>query len=656
MNLLSVEGVGHAWADRVVLEDARFGVEDGDRIGLVGRNGAGKSTLLSILAGTLTPDRGQVVRGGGVRCHLLPQTPTLPAAATPLEAVLAACDADRAVLARFEAAEAALAAAPADPDALAALDTATEAMHATGAWSLTRRARGLLDRLGLAGAEGTSATLSGGQRKRVALARALLSPAEVLLLDEPTNHLDVEVIDWLEEELLGRRGALVLVTHDRYLLDRLATRVFDLEPPTLTTHHGSYGAYLDARAARLAAARAAEQRRANLARTELAWLARSPKARGTKAKHRVAAAERLRAVRTGPDEPEVVLDLPARRLGSKVATVHRAGVRYDRRWVLSEVDLALPPLARIGLVGPNGAGKTTLLDLLAGVRLPDAGSVRHGETVHVGYYRQEPSRLPGSLRLLDALKEVTLETSTVEGLRVSAADLLERFGFPARQHAAHVGELSGGERRRLELLRVLADAPNLLLLDEPTNDLDLDTLAVLEAHLDTWSGALVVASHDRYLLDRLGLDLYAVDGTLTHVPGGWRAYRQRAAHSAAGAQPAGRAASSARTPAAGAGAKATSATAGRAPATDRPASASDGQTPEVRRRKRSYGEQREFAALGLRIAELEAHSAALAERLTAAGEDYAVSARIGAELAETQAALDEAETRWLELAMIGESA
>ncbi|MGH8908403.1 MAG: ABC-F family ATP-binding cassette domain-containing protein, partial [Egibacteraceae bacterium] len=491
MNLASLERVTKRYAEKLPLDGVSLGVDDGDLVGVIGRNGSGKSTLLRILAGVEEPDSGRAVHANHLRVAYLDQEP--------------------------------------------ALDPALEVAAVLGG----RQAEAMVDRLGIREVDRRIGELSGGQRKRVALARVLADDASLdpvggevglLVLDEPTNHLDVGAVQWLEDLLGARRGALVLVTHDRYLLNRLATRIVEVHRGLLHTHQGSYEAYLEARAQRAAHAEATEQRRRNRARTELDWLRRSPAARTSKSKHRVAQAQAL-AEQPEPAEPAGVaeFDLPSRRLGSKVVDLHHAGKRYGDRWVLRGIDHRLAPGARIGLVGPNGAGKTTLLSLIAGRIEPDEGSVRTGDTVVAGWYGQDPEPLPPAQRVFDVVDEEVRTARLTSGEWVGAGGLLERFGFDAQAQRGWVGELSGGERRRLELLRVLAAAPNLLLLDEPTNDLDLDTLGLLEAYLDRWPGAFVVATHDRYFLDRVCRDVYSIepDGSLRHHPGGWAAYASR---------------------------------------------------------------------------------------------------------------------------------
>ncbi|MDQ3451627.1 MAG: ABC-F family ATP-binding cassette domain-containing protein [Actinomycetota bacterium] len=602
MNIVSLERVRLRYAEKQVLDEVSLGIDDRDRMGVIGRNGSGKSTLLKAAAGLVAPDSGRVVHGSGLRIRYVAQEPDLDPSRSVREAVLAG---------------------PAQFDPLAdRADVQREQRYVA-----------LLHRLGLDEPERKVGELSGGQRKRVALAAALADEADLLVLDEPTNHLDVDVVEWLESELSSRPTALLLVTHDRYLLDRVANRIVEIEGGSLHSGHGSYADYLRARALRVEQSAANERRRANRARVELAWLQRGPQARTTKARYRVERAHEL--LDTGPPvgPDEIAIELPSRRLGSKVVNLHNAGKRYGERVVLRGVERRLKPGDRIGIVGPNGSGKTTLLQLIAGRLEPDTGKVVVGDTVAVGWYGQDPRPLPGDQRLLDAVGEVVLETRLLSGRTISAGMLLERFGFPADAQRAHVGELSGGERRRLELLLVLAEAPNVLLLDEPTNDLDLDTLAVLEEYLDDWPGVLVVASHDRYFLDRVCSDLLAIepDGGVRHHPGGWTAWRRSQAERARETRR--RQREEAAPP----------------PNTAQPSGA-------ARARKLTYGERRELTRLERRIPELEQRKAALAERLQAAGDDYAAARTSGDELMALLADLKVAEARWLELAELVDTA
>ncbi|HVM20644.1 MAG TPA: ABC-F family ATP-binding cassette domain-containing protein, partial [Egibacteraceae bacterium] len=582
-------------AEKQVLDEVTLGVDQRDRVGVIGRNGSGKSTLLRIVAGVLEADGGRVVTSDGLRVRYVPQEPEPDPRHTALEAALSA---------------------PADFDPL--MDRA--------AVQREQRARSVLDRMGIDDVARRVAEMSGGQRKRVALAGALTDDTDLLILDEPTNHLDVDVVEWLEGELRSRSGALLLVTHDRYLLDRLATRIVEVEGGRLHTGHGSYAAYLQARAQRLQLEAAAEQRRANRARVELEWLRRGPKARTSKAKYRVERAHELLDAAPAQPAAELSIELPSRRLGSKIVNLHNAGKRYGDHVVLRGIDHKLKPGDRIGVVGPNGSGKTTLLRLVAGELEPDEGKVVIGETVHIGRYGQQPRALPPRQRVLDAVKDVVLETRTLEGRTMGAGALLEQFLFAPQAQRAFVEELSGGERRRLELLLVLAEAPNVLLLDEPTNDLDLDTLAVLEEYLDAWPGVLVVASHDRYFLDRVCTDLFSVqpDGTIRHHPGGWSDWREHQRQQRQRPTP--------------------------APDTPRD------QRPATRVRKLTYGERRELTTIERRLPQLHQRSQELTRALQAAGDDYRAAEETGDELAKVLQEIDAAETRWLELSEIGETA
>jgi ABC transport system ATP-binding/permease protein len=624
-NLVSVERARLRYAEKVILDGVSLGIDEGDRVGVIGRNGSGKSTLLRVLAGVEAPDGGNVVHANRLVVQLVPQEPDLDLDQTAVDVVLDADSEPGRIHRRF-------AAQPDDPRLVAL-------MESRGLWDFEHVARAMLDRFGIP-ADRPLRERSGGQRMRVALARGLVhsdvaartgDALPLLILDEPTNHLDLDAIEWLEQRIAGQRGAVVLVTHDRYLLDRASTRIVEIADGQIHTEHGSYADYLANRAERAQQVAAHQRRRRSRLSTELAWLQRSPPARTSKSRSRIERAQALLDAAPDRDDDQVRIDLPARRLGSKVATLHNVGHRYGSTVVVRGVTANLQPGARIGLVGPNGSGKTTLLRLISGDLQPDEGSVRLGTTVHVGWYGQHTTTPPQRQRVIDAVKEVVLETNTVDGLTLSSTQLLERFGFPPAVQQAYVGELSGGERRRLELLRVLATAPNLLLLDEPTNDLDLDTLGVLESFLDAWPGTLVVASHDRFFLDRVCHHLWSLepDGTVRDHPGGWSAYRAHRAR-----QPA---------------------TNGTRPTATRP------DPPQPRRRssrqpRLSYNERRQVALLERELPELEDRRDELHRQLLEAAGDHLRAGELAEALDAVMSQLDRAETQWLELQMRDEPA
>jgi ATP-binding cassette subfamily F protein uup len=616
VNLVSVERARLRYAEKVVLDDVSLGIDEGDRVGVIGRNGSGKSTLLRVLAGMQPLDDGAVVHARRLAVQLVPQEPDLDADITALDVVIDAASEPGRIWRRYVA-------DPADPQVTAQVET-------RGLWDLEHVGRAMLDRFEV-GPDRRISHLSGGQRMRVALARGLVhsdvaartgDTVPLLILDEPTNHLDLDGIEWLEDRMRAQRGAVVLVTHDRYLLDRTATRIVEITDGRIHTEHGSYADYLANRAERAEQAAARERRRQTRLRTELAWLQRSPPARTSKSRARIERAQSLLSAEPASREVDVQIDLPARRLGSKVATLHNVGKRWDGRQVVRSVTANLQPGARIGVVGPNGSGKTTLLAMIGGRLEPDDGSIRLGSTVHVGWYGQHTPTAQPRQRVIDAVSEVVLETNTVDGISVSASGLLERFGFVPAAQQAFVSELSGGERRRLELLRVLGTAPNLLLLDEPTNDLDIDTLGVLEAYLETWPGTLVAASHDRFFLDRVCRHLWSIepDGSVRDHPGGWTSYRAHREQPAAPAD-----------------------------------AASQATPPDGRRGSRarparlSYNEQRELRALERRVPELEARRDDLHTELVAAATDHVQAGALARTLDDVVAELEQAEERWLEL-------
>jgi ABC transport system ATP-binding/permease protein len=583
--LVSLEGVAKAYATTVVLDGVSLGVGAGERIGVVGRNGGGKTTLLRILSGQERPDAGRSTRAGGLRVGYVDQR-TDPPGSTVREAVLAGYG----------------------------------EVHE---WAGDAAVREVLGGLGLPriGLDAPVERLSGGERRRVALAAALVARSDLLVLDEPTNHLDVEGVAWLAAHLLARREALVVVTHDRWFLDEVSEQTWEVGDGTVRRYDGGYSAYVLARAERARQAEASEQRRRNLLRKELAWLRRGPPARTSKPRFRVEAAQALIADEPPPRDSTRLQAFAARRLGKSVYDVEGVTLKVGERVLLDDVTWRLGPGDRVALVGVNGAGKTTLLRLLLGEQKPDAGRVRVGRTVRAGYLSQDVAELPADLRLLEAVEEIA-RTANLGGVELSASQLAERFGFGASRQWTPVGDLSGGERRRLQLLRLLMAEPNVLLLDEPTNDLDTDTLAALEDLLDTWPGTLVVVSHDRYLVERACDSVVALlgDGTLAALPGGVEDYlgRRRAAREAE---------------------------AGTAGAARR----AQGDT-----RADARAARRELIRLERRIATLEKEEARLHEQLAAHATDHERVLELDTRLREVTAEKDGAESAWLELAETSE--
>ena len=501
-NLVNLEGVRIAYGTRVLLDEVSLGVGDGDRIGVVGRNGGGKSTLLEVLARRRLPDGGRVTHTGGLRTGLLAQTDRLD----PARTVRAAAVGDR----------------------------------AEHAWRSDPRMRDVTDAL-LAGLdlEGPVSSLSGGERRRVALARLLVDDPDLLLLDEPTNHLDVEGVDWLARHLAGRRGALVAVTHDRWFLDAVCERTWEVVGGQVQVYDGGYSAFVLAKTERVRAADAMDERRRNLLRKELAWLRRGPPARTSKPRFRVDAANALIADEPAPRDTVELVRVAGQRLGRSVYDVEEATVCLGERTLLDEVTWRLGPGDRIGVVGANGAGKTTALRLLAGDLAPTTGRVRVGVTVRAAYLSQTVAELPPELRALEAVQEVRPVVELGRGRELTARQLAERLGFTGERLWTRVADLSGGERRRLQLLRLLMVGPNVLLLDEPTNDLDIETLGALEDLLDGFAGTLVVVSHDRYFLERVCDRVVGLlgDGSVRDLPGGVAEYlRLRAGTAGTGEQ------------------------------------------------------------------------------------------------------------------------
>jgi ABC transport system ATP-binding/permease protein len=491
-NLVNLDSVGKTFAARAILDDVSLGVASGERIGVVGRNGDGKSTLLGLIAGAEDPDSGLVTRTGDLTVGVLSQHDELDGGRTIREELVGGrADHEWAGDARFRS----------------VLD------GLLGGVDLTRFPRGIDTPIG---------PLSGGERRRVALARMLLGSPELLLLDEPTNHLDVEGVDWLARHLASRRGALIVITHDRWFLDAVCTATWEVVDRTVHRYEGGYAEYVLARAERDRQGAARDARRRQLLRKELAWLRRGPPARTSKPQFRIDAASALIADEPEPRDRVELLKFATARLGKTVIEVEDVSVRLGDRTVLRDLTWRLGPGDRVALVGVNGSGKTTLMRVLAGELLPASGTVLRGQTVRVAHLTQDMADVPGHLMVLEAVEEVRLRTRLGDGRELTAGMMCERFGFRGPRGRTPVADLSGGERRRLQLMRLLMDEPNVLLMDEPTNDLDIDTLTALEDLLDGWPGTLVVVSHDRYFVERVCDDVHALmgDGRIRHLPGG----------------------------------------------------------------------------------------------------------------------------------------
>ncbi|MFZ2529485.1 MAG: ABC-F family ATP-binding cassette domain-containing protein [Rhodococcus sp. (in: high G+C Gram-positive bacteria)] len=591
-NLINLEQVSKSFGVKPLLDSVSLGVEEGERIGVVGLNGGGKTTMLEVLAGLEEPDSGRVSRVGGLRLAVVTQRGVLPAGATVGDVVLGPLG-----VAEHE-------------------------------WAGDARIRSVLAGIGIdnLGLDAVVDGLSGGERRRVALAAALVQDLDLLVLDEPTNHLDVEGVQWLAEHLLSRRSALVVVTHDRWFLDTVATRTWEVVGGKVESYDGGYNDWIFARAERSRQADAMEERRRNLARKELAWLRRGAPARTSKPKYRIDAAEALISNVPAPRDSVALASFAKRRLGRIVIELEDASLTTpDGRELVHDLTWRLGPGERIGLVGVNGSGKTTLLRTLAGELEPASGRRVQGKTVEIGWLRQELDDLPTDMRVLEAVQDVA-ERITLGDKEMSAGQLAERLGFTPAKQRTPVGDLSGGERRRLQLTRVLMAEPNVLLLDEPTNDLDIDTLQQLEDLLDGWAGTMVVISHDRYLIERICDSTWALfgDGALTNLPGGIDEYLRRRAALGSG------------------GAPSVASTIGRSGTDDTAVPKRDGAAERAARK--------ELARLERAVAKFTEREEKLHQQLADAATDPDRLQKLDAELRQVVAEKDAAEEQWMELA------
>ncbi len=475
MNLLTIEGISKSYTEKILLNQVSLGINEGDKIGILGINGTGKSTLLKVIAGVEEADKGTVTKGKKVRIAYLPQTPVLEENRTILENVVKGKKAEE----KYR--------------------------------NLAGEAKAMLERLGILDSSAYPIFLSGGQKKRIALVQALLTPADILVLDEPTNHLDYEMTEWLEGYLNRYRGVLVMVTHDRYFLDKVTNRIIEIDRGKLYSYMGNYAKFVEGKAQREEMILASERKKKSLYRMELEWMMRGARARSTKQKAHIQRFEQLRDREKISADKSVEIQSVSSRLGRKTIEINGISKGFDGNILISEFSYILLPGDRIGIVGSNGCGKSTLLKLIQGILEPDSGTVEVGQTVKIGYFSQENEALDETKRVIDYIRDVAEVIQTEDGT-VTASQMLERFLFTGAMQYTLIGKLSGGEKRRLYLLRVLMEAPNILILDEPTNDLDITTLTILEDYLKEFEGIVLAVSHDRYFLDKMAERIFAFEG------------------------------------------------------------------------------------------------------------------------------------------------
>lgn len=511
MNLITLENITKSYSEKVLVNNISLGINDGEKIGLIGVNGTGKSTLLKIISGAEEPDSGTVTKPNKVRIEYLPQNPYYDENATVLEQVFKGTSNEMKILRDYQSILDSLS-ENFNENLNNDLIKLQEKIDALNLWDLESEAKSVLTKLGIVNFNQKIAELSGGQRKRISLASALITPCELLILDEPTNHLDNDTIDWLEEYLNNKNLSLLMITHDRYFLDRVTNRIVELDKGRLFSYDGNYSAFLEKKMERLALESSMEQKRQSLIRTELAWVRRGARARTTKQKARLQRFDDLVNTEVLSGNENLEITTASSRLGKKIIEIHNISKSFGEKKLITDLEYAIARTDRIGIIGKNGIGKSTLINILNGKLNPDSGHIEIGETVKIGCFSQDDAHMNLEMRAIDYVKEVSDYIETSDGQKITASQLCERFLFDGTMQYTLIKKLSGGERRRLHLLRTLMSAPNVLLLDEPTNDLDIETLNRLEDYLDEFPGVVICVSHDRYFLDRICNKIFAYSG------------------------------------------------------------------------------------------------------------------------------------------------
>ncbi len=590
MNIVTIEHLTKSYTERLLFDDTDFSIQEGEKVGLIGINGTGKSTLLKIVAGLEEPDSGSVVRRRNLDIRYLPQNPRFTAGDTILEAIV------------------------------------RENEGHSHVWDLESQAKTMLTKLGIYDFDAKVETLSGGQRKRIALVSVLLSTAELLVLDEPTNHLDSGMADWLEDYLKKFKGALLMITHDRYFLDSVTGRIVELDKGKLYSYQANYEGYLKLKAERMDIALASERKRQSLLRTELEWMMRGARARSTKQKAHIQRYEALRDQKGPEFDAQVELDSVSSRLGRTTVEVENLCKAYGDKVLIRDFTYIFLKNDRVGIIGPNGSGKSTLMKMIAGWVEPDSGTVTIGQTVKIGYFSQENEAMDESQRVIDYIKDVAEHVPTSDG-RITASQMLERFLFPSSVQYNVIAKLSGGEKRRLYLCRILMEAPNVLMLDEPTNDLDIQTLTILEDYLDRFQGIVIAVSHDRYFLDRVARRIFAFEGEgkVRQYEGGFTDYQVAYERIHGKDEP------------------------DRTREFSQPAKGKTKEKPREKKLKFTYMEQKEWETIEDTIAALEEETAALEKEIEAAATDYERLKELMAQKEEKESFLEEKMDRWMYL-------
>ncbi|MBB6326914.1 ATP-binding cassette subfamily F protein uup [Algoriphagus iocasae] len=631
MNYLSVENLSKAFGERKLFSNISFGISQGQKIALVGINGAGKSTLMKIIMGLEIPDTGQVGINQQVKVAYVHQNPVFEGSMSIYQTIFDQSNSE--ILQVIEEYHKAMLEAERGIDNSDKMAVLFEKMDAFQAWDFEYQVKEVLGKLGLHDTDLPVGTLSGGQRKRVALAKAILEKPDLLLLDEPTNHLDLETIEWLEDYLAKANLALFMVTHDRYFLEKVTNEILELDQGKVHRYLGNYGYFLDKKAERMEIEDIELEKAKSLYKKELDWIRRQPKARSTKAKYRVDAFEETKEKASQKrEERDIQLTVTTQRLGNKIIEIEKMQKSFGDKAIVNDFSYTFRKKDRIGIVGPNGAGKTTFLNMITGQLAPDAGKISIGQTTAFGYYRQEESSFDEEKRLIDIVKDVAEVVNIAGGATITVSQFLTQFGFPPKQQHTPIAKLSGGERRRLQLLMVLIKNPNFLILDEPTNDLDLMTLNTLEEFLDTFPGCLIIVSHDRYFMDRLVEHLFVFEGEgeIKDFPGNYTDFREWEKEQSTKSQvPSTKTSDTKR---------------------DQEEMKVEASTPlSQTKAKASYKQKQEFKEVNASIAKLEKEKASITDKISAGIDDHEELIKQSNRIAEIDSALEELELIWLEL-------